>query len=213
MTTSKKDTTIKTRKENSETTTQFLLAEFNELAEAWRHTDARIDSAINIYLSVVASTFPALGLLYQAFQSIQLFILVSVPMLIILFVFGFMFMQRVTSTDITKAEYILGMQTIRRYFVDQDAEISSYLILPVASPSKNKQELDNQKHPYFHKQLIFAVIIFNSILIGTIIGSLIWLVFSDVLTIANIALISFGFIVGILIVLSRHYSKRVKRKA
>lgn len=190
---------------------QFLLAEFSELAEAWRHTDARIESAINIYLTISASTFPALGLLYQAFQSIQLFLLVSIPILINLFVFGFLFTQRVTSTDITKAEYILGMQMIRRYFIDHDSEISSYLILPVALSAKNDQEIKKQKRPYFHKQLIFAVIAFNSLLVGTIIGSLTWLLFSNTLLPISIALISFVFAVSTLVILSRHYQRRVKR--
>lgn len=189
-------------------TTQFLLTEFSELAEAWRHTDARIESAINIYLTIAASTFPALGLLYQAFQSLRLFILISIPVLITLFVFGFLFTQRVTSTDIIKAEYILGMKMIRRYFIDHDAEISAYIFLPVASPAKDHQEREKQKHPSFHKQLIYAVIVFNSLLVGAIVGSLAWLIFVNIFI---TSLISFGCIIVALVFLSRHYQRRIKR--
>lgn len=184
-----------TKKENPEKslTVEFLLTEYNELGEFWKHTDARIETGINIYLTVCGFAFPGLGLLYQAIQSIQLFVLASIPVAMAIFILGFVLVQRITSADFNKSEYKLGMQIIRRYFADKDPEITPYLYMPIALSVESHHEIKKHWSPYFHKNLAFAINSFNSLLAGAVFGCLTWLVFNNSLATISIVLMSFGF--------------------
>jgi hypothetical protein len=189
---------------------KFLLAEFSELAQDWRHTDSRIETAINFYLTVGAVTLPGLGLLYQALPNVRLFIIVSVSVAVALFIFGFFLTRRITSADIYKCEYRLGMRMIRRYFTDHDSEISHYIYLPVASSIDSPEEIAKQRRPYFHQQLVLAINTFNSFIVGICAASLIWLVFGNILQPIGIALISLGLSVSSFMILFWLYKRKIK---
>jgi hypothetical protein len=159
---------------------------------------------------VCTFAFPGLGLLYQAIPNIQTFILASAPVAMAMFIFGVFLVERVTSTDFNKSEYKLGMQIIRRYFVENDPELAPYLYMPVALSVEMEQKLKKQRYPYFHKHIVFAIHSFNSLLAGLVAGCLIWLVFGNVLKLIYIFLISTGFFVVTFLVLIWLYQRRIK---
>lgn len=171
---------------------RFLLAEFSELAQDWRYTDSRIETAINFYLTVGAVVLTGLGLLYQALQSVRLFILASVPLAIVLLVFGAFLTGRITSADFKKGDYRLGMSMIRRYFADRDVEASRYIYRSIASSIDDSESIAKQRRPHFHRHLILAINAFNSLIVGISSASIIWFVFGSVLLPIGIAFISLG---------------------
>jgi hypothetical protein len=188
---------------------RFLLAEYSELAQDWRHTDSRIETAINFYITVGAVVLTGLGILYQALQSVQLFILASVPVAVVLFVFGVFLTLRITSADLKKGEYRLGMRIIRRYFADREAEDSRYMYRPVASSINGPEDIAKQRSPHFHERVVLAINTFNSFIVGVCSASLIWLVFGNVLLPIGIALISLGLSAVSLILLSWFLKRRI----
>ncbi|MCB0170721.1 MAG: hypothetical protein KDJ97_09240 [Anaerolineae bacterium] len=185
------------------------MAEFGELAESWRHTDSRIETAINFYLTVGAIVLPGLGLLYQALQSIQLFILVSVPVAMVLFIFGFFLTQRITSADIRKEDYGLAMRMIRRYFVDQDPRIKSYIYMPIGLAAETLEDVSRQRNPYFHRRIMFAINAFNSFLVGLVFSGLIWLTFAHMLLPWGLVLIGIVFSLCTFAILQWLYRRRI----
>ena len=176
-------------------TIQFLLAEFNEMGEFWRHTDSRIETAINFYLTVGAVAFPGIIILYEAITDIRLFIVALLPIIGTLFTFGFLLVRRITSADIRKAEYLLSLNLIRRYFVDHNPQVAQYLYMPLAQPSDSSDAKPKQLNPYFHRQIVFIVDSANSILAGAFFSGLSWLAVGHL--VLPILIISVGVGVGI----------------
>jgi hypothetical protein len=191
---------------------QFLLAEFSELGENWKHTDSRIETAINFYITLGAIVLPGLVLLYQAMKDARLFVMASLPVAGALFVAGHFLALRITESDKRKAEYRFAMQLIRRYFVDRDVEIAPYLYMPSSEPLKSEEDrLRLKRIPvHFHRQLVLTVNVLNSFLIGISIVGLVWLIFGNVLMPIGIAAFGVAISVLSLVVLNWLYHKRIR---
>lgn len=186
----------RTEKEGGNTI-QFLLAEFNEMGEFWRHTDSRIETAINFYLTVGAVAFPGVIILYEAITDIRLFIVALLPIIGTLFAFGFLLVGRITSADIKKAEYLLSLNLIRRYFVDHNPQVAQYLYMPLAQPSDSSDAKPKQLNPYFHRQIVFIVDSANSVLAGIAFSCLFWLVVGHL--VSTVIIISVGVGAGVVV--------------
>ncbi|MBD3309537.1 hypothetical protein GF348_24370 [candidate division KSB3 bacterium] len=159
-----------------DTTIQFLLTEFSEMGEFWRHTDSRIETAINFYLTVGAAALPGTVILYEAVADLRLFVIALLPIMGALFIFGFFLVRRITSADIKKAEYLLSLNLVRRYFVDHSPKVARYLYMPLAQPSESSDGMTKQVGPVFHRRIAFVVNTANSVLAGTAFSGLLWLV-------------------------------------
>jgi len=186
---------------------QFLLTEFTVLSEAWRHTDSRIDSSMNFYLTFGAVVLPVLVLLYQAISDIRMMVLASLPIAAALILLGIYLESRVTSTDKTKAGYVLGMQLIRRYYVDRYPHIGSYLYLPKAEPPLKGMDEARQALTYYDSGLALVLAIVNSTLVGAIVTGTIWLSIGQPVAAWEVLL---GVIAGVvsLITFAHSYTKR-----
>jgi len=174
---------------------KFLLVEFSEIGQFWRHTDSRIETTINYYITVGAVVLPGVVLLYQAISDTRLFILATLPIIGALIIIGLFLVARVTNSDILKAEYILSLNLIRRYFVDNNLKIAPYLYLPIAEPSTNLEVIRRQLLPYFHHRIILVVNCANSILFGLMVCGFLWLVASQFLSFR--ILITVAFIISV----------------
>jgi len=155
---------------------KFLLREFNELGHFWRHTDARMESALNLYLT--ASSLVVAGLVYLSQQVTDLRIFISLMILVAagLFIGGLILVSRIVSTAALKAEYIHALNLIRRYFVDTNNPIKDYLVLPLADSPKGAGHRSTQSRPiWVPASLTRAINAWNGILFGFVIGAVIWL--------------------------------------
>jgi hypothetical protein len=158
--------------------TQFLLAEFSEMNATWKHTDARIETAINFYLTVLVAGLPAAALLYQAIPDIQVLAFVLILMVATVFTIGLLLANRIAIAGIRKAEYQLSINLVRRYFLDHNSDLAKYVYFPAADPSVAIEDKTKQLKVHLH-QMIYVVIVVNSLLVSLVIGWGLWLATSD----------------------------------
>lgn len=188
---------------------EFLLAELSEIGEFWRHTDGRIESAINFYITVVAVVLPASVLVYQSISDIGTFILLALLLGILLIIMGIFLIARISNAEIRKSQYILSIQLIRSYFANRDPEISQYLLFPTAIPSYDQTEKENQLEPFIQRRLVITINALNSLIIGACIYALLWLLTSMS---TGLAIILAGVAaMASLLISDRIYYKSVRR--
>jgi hypothetical protein len=210
-------TKIRTKKTSSQVSTdneiekaeiQFLLTEFQEMGQFWRHTDARIEAAINFYLTIVAVFIPGIFLLYQQVVDLSLFVLMSIPLCTALIVVGYFLTRRITSSDILKAKYIFSMNLIRGYFVDNFPHIAQNLHMPISLPSN--EDNSNRLKPIFHGLIVTVSNLINSALFGFVVSGIAWLLFAKTLSLAQIILVGSIGILICYILLTWHYNKLIR---
>jgi hypothetical protein len=187
----------------------FLLAELSETGEFWRHTDGRIESAINFYITVAAVVLPASVLIYQSISDIATFILLALLLGILLIIMGIFLIARISNAEIRKSQYILSIQLIRSYFVNRDPEIAQYLLFPAAIPSYDQTEKENQLEPFIQRRLVIIINALNSLMIGACIYALLWLLASMSAGLAFI--LAAVAAIASLLVSDRIYNKSVRR--
>lgn len=157
---------------------EFLISEFNELGQFWRHTDARLESGINLYIT--ASALIVSGAVFFSQQGIDFrtFLFFITLIALVLFMGGVILSERILGVAFVKAEYTSGLNLIRRYFIDADSSIKDYLILPTAkSPKEDKNSaLKIPVPPRIPSFLLMVVHIWDSLLLGFIVSSAYWLI-------------------------------------
>jgi hypothetical protein len=109
---------------------KFLLDEFGELGEFWRHADSRVENALNLYLTSGTIVVSAIVLLGQRSGDLDVFLTAAIFVAVALAAAGIVLARRIVGADIIKAEYIYALELIRRFFVDNAAQITPYLVLP-----------------------------------------------------------------------------------
>jgi hypothetical protein len=149
---------------------EFMLAEYSLLGELWRHTDARIETAVNFYLTTGAILGPATLLVYQAFSEIRLFLVASILVCIALIVMGLLISTRIVRAYQIKRRYAHGLSLIRRYFVDIEPKLEGYIHLPVAGLPES-----NRTRASLLPRLVIAVRLINSLALGWILAATTWL--------------------------------------
>lgn len=188
----------------------YLLAEFQQLAESWRHTDRRIDSTINYYITIVSLLVPVSILFYRKLINTDLIYIYGISVCIALIIFGHLVMTRIITTDIRKSEYTLGMKMIRAYFVNMNNDIANYLFFNIAKPTKTELDKFKKLEPLFHRNLVIPVITVNSILAGGLF-SMIWgLLNIELKTALNTLLIGIIVFLFTFIYLINKYRKIIK---
>jgi hypothetical protein len=168
--------------ESPDESKDFLLAEFNESADAWRYSDAKIESVIKFYLSVFSATGPVLAVLYNYLTDFKIFMGITIIADCCLVGMGLVAIQSIFHSEIRKAEYLHSIQLVRKYFADHDATILPYLYFRTAEPVIGNGKSSNQIQPLFSKVLATGINIVNSILIGWIVSGCTWLVMKNSLT-------------------------------
>jgi hypothetical protein len=187
----------------------FLLAEFSELGEFWRHTDARLESSLNFYLTAIAVLAPATLLLRQSVSDIRSLVALMIPVGIALFVIGILLTWRVTRAILVKAEYVHALNLIRRYFVDNDPHIAKYLFLPVAEPLGEARIISRHFRVSSQRRLTLIIDVANSLLLGAIVAATLWLL--TTLDLTFIVLIGLSIAVTSFIVINWWERQAVQR--
>lgn len=133
----------------SETSIQFLLAEYNSLNDLLKHTNERLTATINLFLTMVTVVISGTVFLTQSSPDLQLLIVLLIPVSLLLATAGTFLSYRMIRTRVLKAEYIYALNLIRTFFVDMDSFIYPYLFLPVEnSKSSSLGKRFNQRQGF-----------------------------------------------------------------
>ena len=109
---------------------EFLLSEFQQVNDLWRHTDSRLESGLNIYLTATAIVIPGLVYIFQNINDFSAFLKIYSLIAIGLLVGGLVLDRRISGTARVKAEYIHALNRIRGYFKERYPQIAQRLVLP-----------------------------------------------------------------------------------
>lgn len=157
--------------------TEFLLTEFGELGQFWRHTDARIENGINYYLTASAAVTSVIAFGSQQLNDGRLFAGFVILVLGALFVGGDILIRRIVSTALIKAEYAMALNRIRGYFADRDSEMARYLVLPIASSPTEGNEASRQDFKVrMPGYILRALRLWTGGLLGLAVGILSWII-------------------------------------
>lgn len=193
---------------------KFLLTEFSELGQFWRHTDSRIENAANMYLTICAILVPGMVLFYRVANDLRLFFIGVTLAALALFVVGVVFTGRIIQTRIIKNEYIYALNLIRGYFAEKDIGIAPYLSLPIKGSfiDLNDKQTRLPHPPFYSTAFIHLINIWNGLLFGISVASVSWLYISS-LSITTIMVIGGGVALicyGLLDFLVKRMIKHVK---
>ncbi len=130
---------------NAEFGRQFLLTHLNEISEDWRYLDKRIETTLNLYVTVVALVVTAAATIYSdgtdwlvPLRSIAFAAVVLVP-------FGFITARRVKNAAILRSRKRLSTNLIKKFFQERHPEIEHYLPVYVSTPKPIEGDDDEQK--------------------------------------------------------------------
>lgn len=158
----------------------FLLTEFHELCNFWRHTDKRVESSISLYLTISTIITSSSIILFQSQANNQGTFPLSTLLTcscFLLSIAGFFVSTRIVSASVLKAEYIYSINLIRRFFSETNPDYLPYLYMPIAQVKMNEKDLIEFKfktsHPNF-SLLPHFINIFSSFTLGISVASLIY---------------------------------------
>lgn len=164
---------------NAEFGRQFLLTHLNEISKDWRYLDKRIETTLNLYVTVVALVVTAAATIYSdgtdwlvPLRSIAFAAVVLVP-------FGFITARRVKNAAILRSRKRLSTNLIKKFFQERHPEIEQYLLIYVDTPEHIEGASDEEKKASEKKQrkleipyvIIWGMYSLNSLLvIAAVIG-------------------------------------------
>lgn len=160
---------------HSSSSVDFLLAEYDYLGELWRHTDSRIEASVNMYLTTAAILVPGALLFHQSFSNPRISMIASVLGALVFATMGVFISGRVLRAHQIKAEYINGLNLIRKYFSDNDPVLAPYLLFPVAGAAVKEQRVREVLRARWLRRFIATVLVGNCILVGFATASMAWL--------------------------------------
>ena len=185
---------------------KFLLAEFDNLVEFWRHTDSRVSSALNMYFTISALSVSGAVFFSQQIENTMLFLISVALIAMILFVAGIFLARQIISTAILKIEYVNSLNLIRCFFVEKDPEIANYLLLPLAGSPVGVDESKEKKISPM-RNLLIIIHIWDGMLLGFIVIAGMWLVIP---TLSRLIIIAIGIMIALMCIILLRI-KAVKR--
>jgi hypothetical protein len=146
---------------------QFLIHEYNGLADLWKYTDARFESSINIYLAVSALFISLIMFLSQNSLSGGLFPEIFAFASMSLGGIGVIFTIRLIDNYRRKTTYKQKRNKIRRFFADK----APTLYFLHSSSDENEQDTKDVKT----LRMIVAVIhLWSAVLVGVALYTIMW---------------------------------------
>jgi len=109
----------------------FMLAEFETLRCLRSDIGSVGESRVNIFLVTVSGGLVGLALLNKSSSFVEAFPLIAGVVFGGLLCLGLITFGRTIERDINIKSYARGLNRIRRYFVQQDPDLSEYLLLPI----------------------------------------------------------------------------------
>ena len=111
--------------------TEFMLAEYKQVADFWSKTDSRLEGTIRLYLTLATIVLSGFIFLSKDIFGKSFFWDIAFVVSIIFFLGGVLSFQRIVTTSLLKTEYIVSINLIRQFFVDQNPSLKQYLFLPI----------------------------------------------------------------------------------
>jgi len=109
----------------------FMLAEFETLRCLRSDISSVGESRVNIFLVTVSGGLVGLALLNKSSSFVEAFPLIAGVVFGGLLCLGLITFGRTIERDINIKSYARGLNRIRQYFVQQDADLEKYLFLPI----------------------------------------------------------------------------------
>ena len=151
---------------------QFLLTQFTEMSEQWRHLDSRVENTINLYLASI--TIIATVSIATFEQGMNFFFSRPIPIIFastVFFLLGFFVARRITSAAISRARCLFSMNLVRTYFQQSYLGVGKYLNvyrdtaepLSNSSDSNKMKEEDSQLRPSWHDGIVWTIYVLNAL--------------------------------------------------
>jgi len=182
----------RTKKSHADDSTiPILLAELNIIAARTEHADQIAESRLNILLTSTTGAGATLILLDQLGVSSSNLLEVSAIVFLVLWMLGLLTFIRMLERNITTVHSNRSMSRIRKYFVKNQPELSTYINLPKEETLRNPHDHKPALIRFWGSRTLAAVV--SSAAIGLLIGTVIGL-FADQRIAQSInAALSFGF--------------------
>jgi hypothetical protein len=133
-----------------------------------------VQNGLRLYLTVSAIVVSAMAILSQQIRDLHAFVAAAVIVAAGLFGVGLALSGHLLTTAFLKAEYILGLNLIRRYFVDNDQSLGEYLAFPY-DPSAATWK-DKERRIPAARGLLMAIAAWEGLLLGGVFAGLAWMV-------------------------------------
>lgn len=145
----------------------FMLIEYQELSSTWKHTDARMESSLRLFLGT--STILVSGVAIAFTQDVPKNVISYIILfgLLLMTALGILIMKRVLGTSFIKDEYLIAINLIRGYFKDRNLAIENNLMLPTLNRKDISKEYVNDKlKDRANRSIIWAFQVGISLLAG-----------------------------------------------
>lgn len=116
----------------SETSVEFLVADFQASISQWQHMSDRMDKEIQYYLTLLGISFTAIGLLLQISNTLSTTLSVADALILVISIAGFRLLRRLIHLTGQSALFSSQIGLIRSGFIDMDLKLSSYVMMTTA---------------------------------------------------------------------------------
>jgi hypothetical protein len=202
------------QKNNVENARDFMLAEYSLLKDLRASVLQQTDRRLNFHFTSVSGVIAALALMRQFIEQNDLFLLVSVVLLFILFLMGIMTYDRMIQGHISITRYTRSINLIRRYFVSQHKNIGGYISNPISGDEPkfgNIGFVSGGKAPKINKIGLTAMtMLLNSFVVSMILLVVVQFIFQTNFVVnVLVGLVSFGISLAV----HDTYLRKTMRKA
>ena len=118
----------------------YLLADFHSSIGQWQHMNDRMDKELQYYATLIGSTIAISGLILQLGREFVLKLLTIHALALIACVAGLRLLRRIVHLTGQSALFSAQIGLIRSYFIDNESDISSYIILTTATQDKSSHD-------------------------------------------------------------------------
>lgn len=156
---------------------QFMLAQFAEMNQDFRHYDQRVETALNIYAAAWALLLAGVITLYSATRDIGFLFQVAGAPAIILCALGLFTVRWVINLTISRDRRRAAANLAQLYFTLRAPKISPHLIKLGRTPQPLKntlQESKFSKRDYdvsFPDSMVHFIVVLNALLAGLAVAS------------------------------------------
>jgi hypothetical protein len=116
--------------QTSDHVVSFMISESEQIAEVWRYAGSRMETGINLYLTMIAAFATGVLIFSSKTYDPQALVAVTIPIAFLLVIAGHVLSLRIIATARLSAENAAAQTLIRAYFLDLDNSIRPYLFLP-----------------------------------------------------------------------------------
>lgn len=132
---------------------QLLITQLNEMSEDWRHLDKRVETALSLYISVLALVVGATAAIYSNGEDLLVPLRSVAFAAVVLVPFGFITAHRVKNAAIARNRRQLSINLIKLFFQKRYPEIEPYLPVYVFTPKLIEGVNDEEKRASEMRQL------------------------------------------------------------